>query len=345
MKIKLIVSGIFLLLIGAGCKDSTEQIQERKITRVKTITVTRQKVSMPIHRSGVLSTSSKARLSFKIGGLVDRLFVDEGEAVKRGQLLASLNLAEIRAQVNLARSSYQKAQRDLQRIQKLYEDSVATLEQKQDLKTALDVAEANLRIAEFNLRHSQIFAPANGRILKRFAEENELVAPGNPIYYFGSSEENFIVRLGVTDHDIVRLQIGDSALVSFDTYPGKLFPALVTEIAEAGDALSGTFEIEITLTNYAERLISGFVARVEIFPSKQESYFMLPLQSLVEADLDKGFVFVAGESDSIVYKTPVSVGPIIQDRVTVTSGLVTGQKVVVEGSAYLSDRSLVEIVE
>ena len=345
MKIKILILAALLFFVISSCNQHREEDPAPKAIAVKTITVSRQKVQIPIHRSGILATSSKVRLSFKIGGLVDRLLVDEGDAVSRSQLLASLNLAEIRAQVNLAQSNFEKAARDLKRIQRLYADSVATLEQQQDLKTVLDIAEANLRIAEFNLMHAQIFAPANGRILKRFAEENELVSPGTPIYYFGSSEENFIVRLGVTDRDIVRLQIGDSAAVHFDTYPGISFPAFVSETAEAGDPMSGTFEIEITLTNYDKKLISGFVAKVDIFPAPEDMYFMLPQQSLVEADLDKAFVFIVSDSTNRVRKIPVSVGPIINDQVAIISGLDAGQRVVVEGSAYLSDRSLIEIVD
>ena len=160
------------LFIGIAFLFSCSEKPDEETTKPVPVTTYRaflSDISLPIYRSGVLAASSEARLSFKTGGIISRIYVDEGDQVKEGQILAILNLSEINAQVKLAESGYQKAQRDLARIEKLFTDSVATLEQKQDLKTAAEVAEARMHIAKFNLRHSKIIAPSAGRILKRFA--------------------------------------------------------------------------------------------------------------------------------------------------------------------------------
>ena len=164
MKTKIFILFISLIIISCNEKPVDEI---KKPVPVRTQKVTLAAISLPIYRSGILAASSEARFSFKTGGIIQRIYVDEGGRVKKGELLATLNLLEITEQVKLAQSGYEKALRDFSRIDKLYRDSVATLEQRQDLKTAAEVAEAKLQIAEFNFRHSKIIAPSDGRILKR----------------------------------------------------------------------------------------------------------------------------------------------------------------------------------
>ena len=341
MKTKIFILFISLIIISCNEKP-VEEI--KKPVPVRTQKVTLSAISLPIYRSGLLAASSEARFSFKTGGIIQRIYVDEGNRVKKGQLLATLNLLEITAQVKLAQSGYEKALRDFSRIDKLYRDSVATLEQRQDLKTAAEVAEAKLQIAKFNLRHSKIIAPSDGRILKRFAEENELIAPGTPVFYFGSFQENWIVRLGVTDRDIVTLQPGDSASVTFDAYRNISFPAFVAEISESADQLSGTFEIELTLKDQGRKLVSGFVAKAAIYPSQTQNYISVPLGALVEADKNSGYVYTVSDTSNRPQRRPVTLDRIFNDRVIILSGIKPGMMIITDGAAYLSDQSIIKIV-
>lgn len=341
MKTKIFI--LFISLIIISCNEKPVE-EVKKSVPVRTQKVTFSAISLPIYRSGILAASSEARFSFKTGGIIHRIYVDEGGRVKKGDLLATLNLLEINAQVKLAQSGYEKALRDFSRIDKLYRDSVATLEQRQDLKTAAEVAEAKLQIAEFNLRHSQIIAPSDGRILKRFAEENELIAPGTPVFYFGSFQENWIVRLGVTDRDIVNLQPGDSASVIFDAYRNISFPAFVAEISESADQRSGTFEIELTLKEQGRKLVSGFVAKAAIYPSQTQNYISVPLGALVDADKNSGYVYTVSDSSNRPQRHPVTLGRIINDQVIILSGIKPGMMIITEGAAYLSDQSIIEVV-
>ena len=120
------------------------------IVNVKILEAQKVSTRVPVICSGKLSAKSEAKLSFKIGGIIDRIFVSEGSSVSKGQLLARLNLSEIQAKVDQASLAMEKAQRDYDRVKSLYEDSVATLEQFQDVTTQLDLAIANLKISKFN---------------------------------------------------------------------------------------------------------------------------------------------------------------------------------------------------
>ena len=335
---------LVLLVLCSACSNKSADEHSVKPVPVTTAPVKYGIFRETIERSGLLATGSEARLSFKIGGLIHRVFVDEGAFVHKGQLLAVLNLSEIDAQVELARAGYEKARRDHDRVSRLYGDSVATLEQLQDAKTAFDASKANLEIAQFNSKHARITAPSEGRILKRFLEENEMVGPGTPVFYFGSRAENWIVKLGVTDRELVKLAIGDSARVRFDAFPDRFISGSITGISESVDPRNGTFEIEITLEPSSLRLASGFVAHVKLFPKENEPHYMIPVEALVEAKSDSGFIFYLPDSVTKPVKMPVRVERIAGNQVIILSDLRGIKKVIVAGNAYLtSDTEIIQV--
>lgn len=340
----LMIAMMLLVVYLSGCDSQAKENNTINRIPVKVADVTSTEMTFPIYTSGQLASTAEVKLAFKIGGIVEKIYVDEGASVKKGQLLAALDLSEIQAQVNQAKSAYEKASRDLNRLEKLYADSVVTLEQKQDATTGLEVARANLEIAEFNLRHAKIYAPSTGKIMRRMVEKGELVNPGFPAFMFGSAGSGWIVRAGVADKDVVRINLGDSAKVVFDVYPDRQFSAAVSELAEALDPMSGTFEVELSLREQGVKMISGFVARIEIYPGDKERLTLVPVESIVEGDGSDGFVFAPENAQETVKKIPVKIGRILDDGVGISAGLEGVKVVVTDGAPYLLDGSAIEII-
>jgi membrane fusion protein, multidrug efflux system len=128
-----------------------------------------------------ISCSSKA-----VGGVITKIFVKEGQSVTKGQLLATLDLTEIDAQVSQAKRGLHKTKSDLERGQRLFKDSAATLEQIQNLETASQLAEESFRIALFNRLYSAIHANNSGKVIRNFLNERELASPGAPVLAINS---------------------------------------------------------------------------------------------------------------------------------------------------------------
>ncbi len=335
---------IILFLVIVSCKnDNSTEISEKPIP-VRTVKIQQQEISIPIHTSGILSSPAEIKLSFKVGGIIEKINVDEGESVREGQVLASLKQSEILARVNQAQSAYNKAKRDLERVDILYKDSVVTLEQKQNAETGLIVAKSDLEIAQFNLKYSRILAPSNGRILKRLAEENELVEQGTPILIFGSSYNEWIIRADVIDRDIVRLQYGDSAKIAFDAYPDSLFTAHITEIAQSASPMTGTYEVELKLSKTNEKLVSGFVGKIEIYPSKKQKFYLIPIEALIEADGRTGVIFAPNKNGTTVTPIHVKIAKILNGKIAITSNLKDIDTIITEGAPYLSEKTKIKIV-
>ena len=175
MKYKhIFIPAVLMIIASCGDKSKKESDTRENLIKVKAAEVVEKNIVFPIHSSGRLSAKTEQKLSFKTGGIINKIFVDEGQSVRKGQLLAELNLSEIRARVNLAEQALGKAERDFNRTGNLFKDSVVTLEQLQNAETALEVAKSNLEIARFNLKYSTIVAPSQGKILRRLMEENEV---------------------------------------------------------------------------------------------------------------------------------------------------------------------------
>ncbi|MEM1125713.1 MAG: efflux RND transporter periplasmic adaptor subunit [Bacteroidota bacterium] len=296
---------------------------------------------LPIRTSGRVAAKAEIALSFKVGGVISRVLVDEGQTVQRGQVLAQLELDEIDAQVTQARSAFEKAERDYARMQRLYADSVVTRVQVEDTGTGLEAAQAALDAAQFNRRYAVITAPARGRVLERMAENHELVGAGTPILRLGASDEGWVIRIGVADRDVVRLRPGDPADVAFDAYPGTPFTGRVTEIADAAQRGTSTFEVEVQLNDPAGRLKSGFIGQVQLYPSDGTSYQRVPIEAIVEANDDQGVVYLLDPATQRVRRTPIGIARILDDAVAI-QGTLDGT-VVTDGAAYLSDGALVAV--
>lgn len=340
------LSLLALAALAAGCSSSdagAQGLAKIEAVAVRTAAVAQTDAAPTIRASGILTAKQELKLSFKAGGLVQRVTVEEGARVAKGQLLATLNKAEIDAQVAQAERGFEKAARDLKRAELLHGKNVATLEQLQDATTAFDLAKAGLDAARFNQQYASIVAPGNGRILERFAEEGEMVPPGAPIFLFAASGKGWIVRASVADRDAVRVKLGDRATVRLSAHPGVTFPAEVTEIAAAASAQTGTFDLELQIEAGTSAFLSGLAARVEIEPAQKEPVFFVPVEALVEGDGDRAGVYTL--SGSTVRRVPVRTAFIDGDRVAIRDGLEGVEQVVTDGVAELSDGIAVRVVD
>lgn len=336
---------ICVILFTLSCDRVHQKEDVERAVPVEIAKVVLDSVSMPVRCAGQVSVGEMTKLSFKTGGIIARIYADEGDRAKKGQILAKLDLSEIQARVNQAKVGMEKAQRDLERVQNLYDDEVATLEQLQNARSAYEFAQQDYRVARFNLRHSEIHAPSDGTILKRMAEESEMIGQGMPVFVFGSSEKSWVVRCGVVDKDIVRIEAGDSARIALDAYPGDEFIGYLTEVGEAPDPSSGIYKVEIILDRTEKRLITGLIADVTIFPAEKHQMKLVPIDAVVRIEGNKGHVFAPNNDYSAAVKIPVEVSEVIGDKIIVTSGLDDISEVITDGSYYLSDGSKIRTIE
>lgn len=334
------------LLIGlvAGCDRAKPAASAAPaLLVIETAAVVTSTDAVPVEATGLLSRRAESTLSFKTGGLIASVAVRAGDSVRAGQTLATLRLDEIDALVAQARTGVEKARRDFARAEALHAERVATLENLQDARSGVEVAEAALRTAEFNRAHSVIVAPADGRILRRLAEPDELAAPGRPILAFAAETGGWLARIGVTERDVVRLHLGDRAEISWPG--GAPLAATVAQIAEGADPATRTVEIELDLGGVTPPgARSGFIVEVRLFPQPLAApRAVVPLAALVEGRENQAHVFVLTDDGHNVRRVPVEIEAVHGERAYLRTALPAGAQVATTGAEFLSDARAVTV--
>lgn len=344
---KRIILAIFSALIVAGCGDEKATKPQEKpttaATAVRVAPIRGEESAQAILAPGVVFSETEQRLSFKTGGIIDKIWVQEGAVVRPGQLLATLNLTEINAQVAQAKEAVAKAERDLARVKNLYADSVATKEQFQNAQTGVTIAQQNLTIAQFNQSYSEIRATIGGKIIRKLMNEGELTGPGTPVFFLQSLAANdWVIKVGLADRDWARVRTGDRAEVRLDAYPGEVIQTRVGEVADIGDPQTSTFKVEVRLPAGNKKLASGLIGSVQIFPQQQGTRRAIPIDALVESNNAEAWVFTA--ENGVAHRQRVRIAYLQGDLVILASGLENAREVITSGAPYLKEGQAVQVI-
>ncbi|HEX5169988.1 MAG TPA: efflux RND transporter periplasmic adaptor subunit [Cyclobacteriaceae bacterium] len=312
---------------------------------VKVVSLNKSTVASEVTTSGQLTTDDETILAFKIGGVIQNIYVKEGDAVKKGQLLATLDLTEINAQVSQARYGLEKAQRDFERVKNLYRDSVATLEQLQNTETALSLAREQLQSATFNQRFAEIHAPASGYVLHKFANDDQVVGIGDPVLKTnGAGDGKWILKAGVSDRQWAIIRVQDKATVSMDAFPARRFQASVIRKSETADPQTGAFTVELQVKNDHTKLASGMFGKASIQSGGNLTSWRVPYEAVLDAQDDEGFVFITADNKT-AQRQPVTIASFDGESILISKGLEEAQALIISGSAYLTDKSPIIIIQ
>lgn len=332
-----------LALLVASCAEPVTERDPTPATPVGIAHAYAGPGAPTIRTHGLLSAKDEVRLSFKVAGVIQQLTPREGDTVRKGQKLGEIEQTEVRAQVEQARQQFLKAQRDAQRGERLHADQVISLEQLEDLRTQLAVAQAALRAAEFNYEHATIVAPRDGTIARRLAEERELVAAGAPVLVLATEDLGFVVRAGLADREVLQVELGDPAEIRLDARPDVVLHGQVTELATAANPHTGLFDVGVVVAEDSVTLKSGLIAKLSIVPAaaRRSELVYVPISAIVEGHGDRASVFVphAGQAQ----RRTVQIAFIQDEAVALSGGIRAGDPVITDGALYLADGTAIAI--
>ncbi len=351
IKILPLIAVLSLTMAACGGKKEEPVTTNTDVIPVKLLPLSKSTAASTITASGRFTTDDEVYLSFKTGGIINKILVKEGDAIKPGQLLATLNLTEIDAQVGQAKAGFEKAQRDHQRTGNLYQDSVASLEQLQNSKTALDLARQQLSAAQFNRSYSEIRAPRAGYVLRKLANEGQVAGPGSPVLQTnGAGNGTWFLRIGVSDRDWAAIRVNDKAVISSEAVSGKQYKGIVFRRAESVDPYTGAFAVDIKLdAGEAMSIASGMYGHAIISTGDAAATattgaaWAIPYDALLDGDGSSGYVFVTNDNKT-AQKVKVTIAGMEKDRIWIRQGLEDAQSLIISGSAYLNDKSRIKVI-
>jgi RND family efflux transporter MFP subunit len=363
-KISNIVLAFFLSFLMLSCqpKKSAEEAQEISLAAnpVQVFEARRQKISEKLLFTGLIEAWNKVNITPDVGGKIAKIYVEEGENVKEGQLLAELDTRAIRLQLEQARAglavaeaSYNDAKRNIERMERLKAENAISEQQYEQVKLAFEASEAQLQqaraalnLAEHNLEVSIMRAPFRGVVASKNAEVGDVI---NPLMGGFSPTSGVLtlmdfsrvkIEIDVALQDISRIKKGQAAFLSVDAFPDQQFPGRVSVVNLTADPSSKKFSVQVTADNPELILKPNTFGEVTLELTTHEDALVIPQKAVLE----NKYVFVAQEDNTVVRKE-VFLGLQNTDMVEVTSGIEEGDMVVVEGNYGLEDGAKIEINE
>jgi len=314
-------------------------------------------------RAGTLKACRKANLSPSVGGQISVLNVDEGDMVKKGQLLLELWNNDLKAEIGLAESEIKAgktraaasllqaeiAQREADRMQQLISDNAISdqdadkaITEAKVLQAAYEAAviematnRARLQVIKANLERSMLLAPFDGIIAKINGELSEYVTPSPPGIPTPPTIELldiscFYVTAPIDEVDAPAVKVGMEARVIMDAFGDKHFPARVSRIDPYVldvEKQARTVDVEVQFINNedGENFLAGYSADVEIITAVEENVLRIPTQAL----LDNSLVYVYQPQDQRLREKTVRAGISNWDYTQVVEGLQEGESVVI----------------
>lgn len=304
--------------------------------RVEVATVQASSASLVLELPGEIAGGEDALLAAAEGGLVQRVLVDEGDEVRKGQRLVELDRDVLDAQLAQARAQLQQAEAEVSRLEGL--GDLATEQALLQARTNLASAEANERMMAVRVSRATVKAPFSGVVGAVAVEEGEYAQPGSPVLRLVQLNP-VKVNLPVSDRDVVALRQGMPARVrtgaSIDIIEGT-----VSHISPVADLNTRSFLVEISVDNKARTLLPGMIARVEVERQLGDDRIVLPQDWLV-TQLDAYGVFVV--QDGQARWREVTIEEIVGDRVLIGTGIEPGEQVVLTGQQDLVDGDPVHV--
>lgn len=316
---------------------------------VKVETVKRGRIQAYLAEDGVVRAENKATLSFKAGGRVIFL-ADEGQAVKKGQVIGRIDDAEVASAYRQAQIQYDLAEGDYQRDQKLLADGVVSTKQFQLSESAYKVAVQGLAAAKAALDGTVIVSPLNGSVAQSLMEVGEIAVPGVPAINVVDSTKVWL-EIQIDETDVAEVKAGTEGILTADAYPDKQFKGYLKEIfpeAEirrtAGyirpDEQSKVFRARMEFVDSPEKFKPGMTVYANLPTRSADNVLIVPRLAVVDKD---GLTFVFILKGGQVLEQAVVTGLKTTDEVEIKDGLKEGDKVITSNLSKIKNKAKVKI--
>lgn len=342
----LLTSLICAIVITSGCEK--EQVEQAPVVRpIKIVAVGEAEAAAVREYPGSIRANQHADMGFEVAGRIILRLVNEGDRVKKGDELARLDDRDYQARLDQAVASLRKAEADLERSLRIYEQNPGAVSKGQidTEQKAVEVVEAEVRVAEKAVEDTVLRAPFDGIVARRLVEDFENVQAKEPVLVVQdiSSLQIMIsvperdVSTGKTARDADEITRRAQPRVQVSSLPGREFPARVSEIATSADPVTRTFQIRLTFDPPDDvSILPGMTARVLANPI-EDDVVRLPSHAAFADDSGAAQVWVVDPASMKVSRRAVQLGELTGNEVEVLDGLAEGDLVAVSGISQLRD--------
>ncbi|MTI32474.1 efflux RND transporter periplasmic adaptor subunit [Xanthovirga aplysinae] len=349
---------LFSILFSCGTKNKRKKENLRPIKYMPVVYTAGERAQT---FTGVSVAAVETELSFRVGGVLNSLEVNEGEEVRKGDLVATIDNIDDQLELETAKAVLRdmEVQRDasranLARVKSLFEENNVSLSDyekaKSEYANALSNFEASIKkvdIKQRQVEYGTLLSPVDGIVIEKRFVINEIVKPGEAVVVI-NSEDSIDVEVGVPESFISKIYKGIPVVVNFSSIEDVRFTGEVTVVPFTRQAESASYKVVIRLNQISKVLRPGMPAEVTFLLPTTEKYFLTVPAVAVNEDESGRFVYVVEIKEKnlgIVHRRAIEIGTLQVTGFEVLSGLKAGELVVVAGIPSLYEGMEVRLIE
>lgn len=329
-------------LLSKEIKD-LEPVRKKPATPVEVLEINPKDFTRFVEVQGRVEADDFVNVSSEIGGRITSLLVEEGDYVRKGQLLATTDLETVEKQIAEIETQLELANTVYERQKSLWDQNIGSEIQYLEAKTRMEGLEKSLETLESQISKKNIYAPIGGYVDREFLQEGETASPGMPIIQILNTAE-IKVTADIQENFLSAIEKGDSVTVRFPALNLNI-DETVTQLGRTIDLNNRTFEIQIKTSSRSGQLKPNLLAVIRFKDFQAEDIISVPLDAIHEEVNGNKFVYIVNEESGrfTAKKSYVELGESNVNEVIIASGVRNGDRLITKGSKGISQGELVRI--
>lgn len=284
--------------------------------------------------TATLEAEKEAEVLARVTGLVQQLHAEEGDLVREGAPLLTVENDEYRFRVEQAEAAAANLRSRYERLEQMMQEQLATEEELQASRSDFASAEADLGLAKLNLSYTTVRAPFTGRVTQRLVDVGQNLSTGDPVYTLADFDP-LLARVHVPSREFNKLQKDQSVDLVLDS-TGAHLDGRITLISPIIDPTSGTIKITVEVPVYPAGTRPGDFTQVQIVTERREGATLVPRGAVLTDKGETVVYVVAGTAEQpTAERRIVEVGFTDDDNAQIADGLAPGEMVVTRGQRSL----------
>lgn len=325
---------VAMMLLSTGCSNQEEKTKNAAPMSVRSEVVHPSSDIDTKSYIGIVEEELAISVGFAASGTISKVCVNEGQTVKKGQLIAELDKTQAENMLAMAKAQMEQANDAYKRLKLLHDNNSLPEMEWVEVQSKVQQAEASLEMAKKSLADCSIYAPENGIIGKGVMNVGEVVLPAMPVAKI-LVINNVKIRASVPEKEIAGITSASSSKITLDALAGQTFEGGKIEKCIDANNSTHTYDIKINVKNSERQLLPGMVAHVQIHHATPQEVITVPITSVRKNA--NGEYFVWTNKGGKAHRTIVTTGDATGNRIVVLTGLQQGDVVITEGYQKLSE--------
>ncbi len=323
----------------ADSKTGKDGEKKPEAVPVEVVSVGRKPISASYSGTANLEAPGESQVVAKTSGVMVQLLAEEGQVVRKGQVLARLDGDRVRLEAQRSAATVHKLENNYRRSQELRAQKLVSADADEQIRYELETARANLALAQLELSYTNIIAPISGVVAQRMVKPGNLINLNAPVFRIVDNSHLEAV-LNVPEREMSVLKQGMPLRMIVDAISGTVFEGKVDRVSPVIDSGTGTFRVVCAFAGN-DQLRPGMFGRIEVVYDQRDNVLTMPRVALLEDEGESAVYIVRGNKAA---RVPVKLGYTNGEFAEVLSGVKEGDRVITAGKVAVRDGTEIQIL-